>query len=93
MINMTVFKKKIEKCTTTITTVCFQIEIYLIFQEWIGNRNARERRENGVSRPPSNKVGIPTGTNGYSLFAKTVKRGLYICVFIYQFSIEQRDQV
>ncbi|XP_076112851.1 uncharacterized protein LOC143080738 isoform X1 [Mytilus galloprovincialis] len=44
-------------------------------KEWIGNRNAKERRENGEGKPMKRKAAITTGTNSYALFAKTVKRG------------------
>ncbi|VDH90096.1 Hypothetical predicted protein [Mytilus galloprovincialis] len=44
-------------------------------KEWIGNRNAKERRENGEGKPMKRKAAITTGTNSYALFAKTVKGG------------------
>ncbi|XP_052096716.1 highly divergent homeobox-like [Mytilus californianus] len=44
-------------------------------KEWIGNRNARERRLNGEAKPTQKKVVIAGGTNAYALFAKTIKRG------------------
>ncbi|CAC5392407.1 unnamed protein product [Mytilus coruscus] len=47
--------------------------ISLIDEEWIGNRNAKERRNNGKAKPTQKKAVIAGGTN--ALFEKTIKQG------------------
>lgn len=60
--------QQIEEVSTTLGIPADRVK------EWIGNRNAKVRADGG-GRLTQRKVSIPRGTNGYSLFAKTVKRG------------------
>ncbi|VDH91615.1 Hypothetical predicted protein [Mytilus galloprovincialis] len=64
-----------KQCKESIENVANVLEIETErAKEWIGNRNARERRLNGEAKPTQKKVVIAGGTNAYALFAKTIKR-------------------